>query len=292
VLDPKLARLSANRVRFMHQALADLRETIRGKGGDLVIRAGDPVAETIKLAREVNAEGVAVTRDVSRYAQRRHQRLQDECVKHRISLRLFPGVSVIDPGDVRPGGGDHYKVFTPYHRAWQAARWRDEVATPQTITLPDGVQAGRLPAPPAGDSPEAADGGETEGGRKLTTWLKNVGPYDDLHDDMAADRTSRLSPYLRFGCVSPLAVANAVRKLDGPGPEAFVRQLAWRDFYYQVTAAFPMISTEAYRKAGDADWHADTDALTHWQDGLTGCRSWTPACANSASRAGCTTAPG
>jgi deoxyribodipyrimidine photo-lyase len=271
ILDPKLKDLSANRARFMHQALADLRETLRGRGGDLVIREGDPVAETIKLAREVDADGIALAADVSGYARRRERGLEEECGRHRISLRLFPGVTVVNPGDVKPGGGGaHYKVFSPYHRAWEAAKWRDEVATPRIITLPDGVDAGRLPALPEGESPEAAAGGETEGRRRVKTWLSHIGPYDDLHDDMAADGTSRLSPYLRFGCVSPLVLANAARAKDGPGPAAFVRQLCWRDFYYQVTQAFPKISTEAYRKAGDGDWRDDSDALRHWQDGLTG----------------------
>lgn len=271
VLDPKLQTISANRVRFLHQALADLRETLRGKGGDLVIRSGDPVAETIKVATEAGAEGIAMTADVSAYARRRTARFEEDCEKHRISLRQFPGVNVLDPGDVQPGGGGgHYKVFTPYHRAWEQAKWRDEVATPRTITLPAKIQAGRMPAIPDGDSPDALEGGETAGQRRFSTWLKHVAPYDDLHDDMAADGTSRLSPYLRFGCVSPLSLANAVRKLDGGGPAAFVRQLAWRDFYYQVTAAFPKISTVPYRKSGDVDWHTDADALQHWKDGLTG----------------------
>ncbi|MEV6488311.1 deoxyribodipyrimidine photo-lyase, partial [Actinoplanes sp. NPDC051633] len=140
VLDPKLQDLSPNRTRFLHQALADLRETLRGRGGDLVIRRGDPVAETIKVAREAQAEGIAMAADVSSYASRRTKRFEEECEKHRLSLRLFPSVTVVRPGDVRPGGGaDHYRVFSPYHRAWAAATWRDEVATPGTITLPDGV---------------------------------------------------------------------------------------------------------------------------------------------------------
>jgi len=271
VLDPKLQQLSANRVRFLHQALADLRETLRGLGGDLVVRTGDPVAETMKLAIEVQAEGLAMAADVSAYAKSRRQSFEQECAEQRLSLRVFPGVTVVNPGDVRPGGGsDHYKVFTPYYRTWERARWRDEVATPRVVKLPDGVDPGRLPGPPAGDSPGAADGGETEGLRRVATWLKHIGPYDDLHDDMAADGTSRLSPYLRFGCVSPLALANAARKLDGGGPAAFVRQLAWRDFYYQVTDAFPKISTDAYRRSGDVEWRTDPDALKHWQEGLTG----------------------
>jgi deoxyribodipyrimidine photo-lyase len=271
VLDPLLQGISANRVRFLHQALADLRETLRGKGGDLVVRDGDPVAETMKLAGEVGAEGIAMAADVSGYARTREKTFEQECERHRMSLRLFPGVTVVNPGDVRPGGGsDHYKVFSPYHRSWEAAKWRDEAAAPRTITLPDGIRTGSMPALPDGDSPDAVAGGETEGQWRLATWLNHIGPYDDLHDDMPADGTSRLSPYLRFGCVSPLALAGAVRALDGDGPAAYLRQLCWRDFYYQVTYAFPNISTDAYRKSGDIQWRNDEDALQHWQNGLTG----------------------
>jgi deoxyribodipyrimidine photo-lyase len=271
VLDPHLQCLSANRARFLHQSLADLRETLRGLGGDLCVRTGDPVVEAVKLAVEAGAEGIALSADVSGYARRRQQRLEQECEQHRISLRLFPGTTVVPPGDVRPGGGGgHYKVFSPYYRAWESAKWRDEVATPARVVLPPGVIVGELPESPAGESPQASVGGETEGVRRLKTWLGHVGPYDDLHDDMAADGTSRLSAYLRFGCVSPLTVANAARGQDGPGPAAFVRQLGWRDFYYQVTSAFPAISTQAYRTAGDNEWRDDPEALRHWQEGTTG----------------------
>jgi deoxyribodipyrimidine photo-lyase len=268
VHDPALAGLSANRVRFLHQALADLRETLRGRGGDLVIRHGDPVAETIKMARDVAADGIAVAADVSNYARARERRLTEGSPA---AVKIFPSVTVVAPGDIRPGGGsDHYKVFTPYYRAWSAARWRAEVAAPPTITLPDGIDPGRWPPLPDGESPNAAAGGETAAQQQLQTWLSRVAHYADRHDDMAADGTSRLSPYLRFGCLSPLSVANAIRRLDGPGPAAFVRQLCWRDFYYQVTSAFPRISTEAYRAAGDGDWRTDAEALQNWQDGLTG----------------------
>ncbi|HEY0002319.1 MAG TPA: deoxyribodipyrimidine photo-lyase [Actinoplanes sp.] len=266
--DPALAKLSANRVRFLHQCLGDLRGTLRGLGGDLIVRTGDPVAETIEVARSVDATMVGLSADVSSYARRREERLRVECKRHRLALKLFSGLTVVDPGSLRPGGGgDSYRVFSPYHRAWQAASWRAEVATPTTITLPDGIDPGPLPDPPAGESPDAAEGGETIARRRLATWLQHIDPYADRHDDMAADGTSRLSPYLRFGCLSPLAVANAAVRHQA---DAFVRQLCWRDFYYQVALAFPRIATRAYRKAGDLEWRDDPDALRHWQDGLTG----------------------
>ncbi|GAB7041531.1 MULTISPECIES: cryptochrome/photolyase family protein [Catenuloplanes] len=274
VLDPALLGRSANRDRFLHQALADLRDGLRERGADLVVRRGDTVAETITVARQAEADGIALSHDVTGFATRRQDRLRAEAERHRMSLRLFPGVTVLPPGEVRPGGGSgHYRVFSPYFRAWEAATWRDEVASPRTIRLPPGAErlGGALPDPPAGESPDAAEGGETEGRRRLKNWLRHIDAYDDQHDAMADDDTSRLSAYLRFGCLSPLAVANAARKVGGPGAAAFVRQLCWRDFYYQVTAGFPRIARQPMRPAGDRNWrYDDAHALEAWQTGHTG----------------------
>ena len=268
VLDPSLGSLSANRTRFLHQSLADLRSALRDRGGDLVLRTGDPVAETIKLAGETSATMVGAAADVSAHARRREDRLRAEADRHRLALKLLPGVTVVEPGLLRPGGGGpSYRMFTPYHRAWLATAWRDPVATPRAITLPPDIWAGRLPTLPAGESPDAAEGGETEGRRRLGAWLRHLAEYGDVHDDMPADGTSRLSPYLRFGCLSPLELAATARDRGG---DPFVRQLCWRDFYYQVTLNFPGISTHPYRPNADDEWRADPEALKHWQDGRTG----------------------
>lgn len=265
VLDPALAGLSPNRTRFLHQSLADLRENLRGIGGDLVVRTGDPVAETITVARETGAETITMAADVSRYAVRRESRLKEESERHRINLELHGGLTVVDPGELRPGGGgDCYKVFTPYYRAWSARQWRTEAPRPKRITLPDGLAVGSLPTAQSG----GCEGGESAAHRRLTGWLRQgISGYADAHDDLAADDTSRLSPYLRWGCLSPLTLAQAGRAHDA---DAFVRQLCWRDFYYQVAWVYPRLSTEALRPAADKDWRTDDDALKQWQDGLTG----------------------
>ncbi|MDI6102812.1 deoxyribodipyrimidine photo-lyase [Actinoplanes sp. NEAU-A12] len=269
VLDPGLADISPNRSRFLHQSLADLGERLRKRGGDLIVRNGDPVAETIRVARDTGAGTIHLAADVSGYARRRERRLADECERHRIALELHPGLTVVAPGAVRPGGGgDCYKVFSPYHRAWSKAPWRSAAPTPERITLPDGLSPGHLPTLPAGASPHAAEGGETPARRRLAMWTSNdIEGYEDAHNDLPGDGTSRLSPYLRWGCLSPLAVAEAARSRDA---DAFVRQLCWRDFYYQVARVFPKLSTEPLRPAGDRDWRHDEDALQHWRDGLTG----------------------
>ena len=158
-------------------------------------------------------------------------------------------------------------MFTPYWRAWRAVPWRRPDPVPDVITMAAVSQAGRIPPAGRGSSPALARGGETAGRRRFAAWRqRQLAGYPDRHDDLAGDQTSRLSAYLRFGCVSPLEVAAGAR--DRPGGEEFCRQLAWRDFFYQVTAAFQDLARKDYRP-GPA-WHEDARALEAWRAGQTG----------------------
>jgi deoxyribodipyrimidine photo-lyase len=268
VADPALdaTKRSPNRARFLAESLADLREALRERGADLILREGEPAAEVIRLASEVKAGAVYLADDVSRYAAARRAALERECARHRIDLVLTPGLTVVPPGELTPAGGGHYRVFTPYWRAWRGATWRQHCPLPQRLEMPSVQAIGQLPAKPDA-SPGLAAGGEKAGRQRFVSWRQRLlADYDENHDDLAGDQTSRLSPYLRFGCVSPLEVAIGV--LDRDGGEPFARQLAWRDFFHQVTAAFPDIARKNYRPG--AAWHQDQHALDAWQAGQTG----------------------
>ena len=89
--DEVLDRAGPNRVAFLVEALADLRESLRQRGADLVIRRGDPVAETLRLCRDVGAGTVFVGEDVSPYARRREQRLATACRSAGVELRVEHG---------------------------------------------------------------------------------------------------------------------------------------------------------------------------------------------------------
>jgi deoxyribodipyrimidine photo-lyase len=271
VLQEGLRFAVPNRARFLHDSLADLRESLRQRGGDLVLRRGDPVEETLRLAAEVNADGLVLARDVSAYAARRWQRLERECNERRIALRAVDSVTVVPPGAVTPAGGDHFKVFTPYWRAWTDHRWRAGVNAPDKVRLPADVTVGRLPGP--GDGPTSAglpDGGESAARRRMDRWLgTGLAAYADRHDDLPGDATSRLSADLHFGCLSPLELAVRAGKAGGEGGDAYVRQLCWRDFHAQVTAAFPALPYKDYRPRR-VGWREDPHALDAWKQGRTG----------------------
>jgi deoxyribodipyrimidine photo-lyase len=268
VVDPTLTAVSPNRAQFLRDSLAGLRQSLRERGADLIIRDGDPVAEVMRLATETNAERVFVADDVSHYAVRRRGGLERECARTRRELTVTPGPAVVPPGVLHPAGGDHYKVFTPYWRAWTAATWRQTVPAPEAVNLPPGLRIGHIPPNEAGSASALAPGGEQAGRRQAKRWLRDsLHDYAAQHDDLSGDGTSRLSAYLRFGCVSALALARAAR--DQPGGDEFCRQLAWRDFFYQVTAAFPDMARKDYRSRGD-QWHDDQRALDAWRAGRTG----------------------
>jgi deoxyribodipyrimidine photo-lyase len=254
--DAILARLGApNRLAFLGEALGDLR----GSLGGLALRRGDTVAETVRLARQLDAKAVFLAEDASAFARRRERGLRAE-----LEVRTFPSTSVLDLDEVRTASGEHYKVFTPFWRAWRKARRRAQLAPPR-IRLPDGVDLGRPPDLGRGESPGRPRGGETEGRGRLEQFLAGpVRRYEELADALADDGTSRLSPYLHFGCLSPLEVAERAA-----ASEAFVRQLCWRDFFLQLLQARPETPREDLRERRAA-WRDDPDALAAWKEGRTG----------------------
>jgi deoxyribodipyrimidine photo-lyase len=107
VADPALT-VPPNRATFLAQSLADLRAGLRQRGGDLLIRDGDPVAESMRLAADTGARALFVADDVTRYATRRRERLAAECARHRLELTVTPQHAVVPAGEVTPAGGGHY----------------------------------------------------------------------------------------------------------------------------------------------------------------------------------------
>jgi deoxyribodipyrimidine photo-lyase len=275
VLDEALLRsrfAAPNRVAFMLESLRDLDETLRQAGGRLFIRRGDPVLEAIAVARECDAAQLHVSADWSTYARAREKRLARACEEERIELVTHPGITIADPGAVTPGGGDHFKVFSPYHRAWSQLPLRTAHAAPRRLAVPAKLRVGRLPALDSltggGTSPDRAAGGESEGRKRMRAFLRDgLGGYEDHRDDLPADGTSRLSAYLRWGCVSPLELAQEARDQRGGAP--FLRQLCWRDFHHQVLAATPSLPRRDYRPGRDR-WSRSRRALEVWREGRTG----------------------
>ncbi|WP_031071761.1 cryptochrome/photolyase family protein [Streptomyces sp. NRRL WC-3742] len=270
VLDPAVdaAGFAApNRHAFLADCLADLDASLRRIGSRLTVRRGEPAEQTARVAAETGASSVHVAAGVTAFADRREQRLRTvfggRLHVHDASLTVVP------PGRITPAGRDHYAVFTPYHRAWQQVPRRSVLAAPRSLDTPAGVGSESLVIEVAEGSlsPALPPGGETAARARRRRW--DVDAYTDLHDDLAADGTSRLSPYLHFGCLSPTELAAQALRHEGAGAQDFVRQLAWRDFHHQALAARPDAAHRDYRHRED-HWHEDEKEAEAWRRGRTG----------------------
>ena len=274
VLDDGITRLDynrPNRARFLADSLADLDRALKHRGGALVVRRGDVAAEVAKLADETGADTVHLSTDYSRYAVRREARIRQVLGNREVHSHL--GLVAVAPGDVTTSSGGPFSVFTAYHRRWLEHGIRDVVPAPTRIRLPPRTRHGKQLTQddicPGETSPDLMNGGETEARKRAKHWYDDgLQHYDDDHDALARDNTSRLSPYLHFGCISPVELVSRADRRKA-GVEGFTRQLCWRDFHHQVLAARPDVVNTDWRTQHDR-WRRDDQALQAWKDGRTG----------------------
>jgi deoxyribodipyrimidine photo-lyase len=271
ILDRRFA--SPNRVGFLLESLADLRSSLRARGGELVVRRGRVVDEVRAVATAVGAERLHLSADVSGVATARATALRRLGAELGFEVTEHPGVTVVPPGVLTPVGADHSSVFTPYWRRWSDHPHRALVDAPDEVPVPSDLDPGTLPTWDqlvAGErSPQVISGGESAGLDRLDTWFEgDLADYEDQRDVLAADGTSRLSPYLHLGCVSPTVIAARIDR-GRRGHEAFLRQLCWREFDHQLLAARPELPARDLRPRGDR-WREDEDAVAAWKQGRTG----------------------
>ncbi|MHB8219110.1 MAG: cryptochrome/photolyase family protein [Acidimicrobiales bacterium] len=266
--------MNARRTAFLADCLADLDVALRRFGTRLEQRRGDWVAEVLRLASETRARSIHLSDDVTPYARRRFARLE-EGAAGSIEVCRSPGLAVVPPGVITPTGGDHYRVFTPYYRRWLDASRRRLLAPPTSLRGPEGpgpaarqdpvIASGELPVRPPH---RTSRGGEAAAEERLARWAAGAHTrYGQHGDDLAEPATSGLSPYLHFGCISPLQVEVALGGL--PGADQFVRQLCWRDFYFQILGARPTAAWSDFVERGEAP-RSDPLGFGAWCDGLTG----------------------
>ena len=279
---------SASRARFMLGCLQALDGELRRLGAGLVVRRGRPERELVDLAREVGAGAVLWSADVAPYAQRRDARVTEALSTAGVRALPHPGTYVAD--DVTAPGTQ--RVYSPYFRAWRELRHRDVLDAPARLhgaLDPTGVPAAEdLGIGPGVSEPMRAPG-EPEARRALDTWLaEGVDHYHESpkgesnavsgnelrrsrQDGMARIGTSVLSPYLRWGCLSPRELEARAEQRGTQGASAWRRQLAWRDFYAQTLLTHPdNLRTEQQERYRDLDYDEDPDRLAAWAEGRTG----------------------
>ncbi|MCW2684735.1 MAG: phr [Blastococcus sp.] len=271
VFDERLWSPSGDpRRRFLLDCLADLREQT---GGALVLRSGDPAQALTRLVGEVGADSVHVSADAGPYGRRR-----DDAVERALGDVPFVRTGspyAVTPGRVTKADGTPFKVFTPFARAWRAHGRRAPAPRPRTVGWAAGVRSDEPPpAPELGDVvlPPAGEAAARAAWERFRD--ERLPGYDDARNIPGVDGTSRLSAYLKYGCIHPRTLLADLAGREEEAARRYVTELAWRDFYADVLWHRPDSARQYLNpqlQAMEYDSGPDAEALVAaWEEGRTG----------------------
>ncbi|WP_374122051.1 deoxyribodipyrimidine photo-lyase [Frankia sp. AiPa1] len=248
VLDDALRRpAGAVRLAFLYRCLRELDESLSGR---LCVRVGDPARIVPEVASAVDARRVHIAADHGPYGRRRDDAVRRVLESDGRELVATGSPYAVTPGRLRTASGTPFRVFTPFSRAWAAHGWRAPVPEPAGTRwaawsgdgIPDDPDLGDVRLPPAG---------ETAAHQRLDDFLAgSLTGYAERRDVPGEDTTSRLSPYLKYGCLHPRTILAVLAQAEGGGShnardvERFRTELAWREFYADVLAANPQSARE------------------------------------------------
>jgi deoxyribodipyrimidine photo-lyase len=265
---------------WLHQSLLRLEESLRAKGSRLIIRSGPPIAALTALAHETGASAVFWNHVFEPAALGQDSEIAATLNAQGIAAQSFNGSLLFDPGSIRTASGGTFQVFTPFWKALWNDRGRLRAATkapaaiPAPLHWPLSLTVADLDLEPkidwAGGIRAAWTPSEDAARNRLRAFAKSaVHDYSADRDRMDHDGTSRMSPHLHFGEISPVQLWHALA--DAPGSESYLRQLAWREFSYHLLCAFPHTPSEPFNPQFRAfPWRRNAKRLKAWQKGLTG----------------------
>jgi deoxyribodipyrimidine photo-lyase len=259
----------AARRAFLAGCLQALDDDLDGR---LVVRGGPPEEVVPRLAREAGADAVYVAEDFGPYGRRRDARVEGALADDGVELVRVASPYAVPPGEVVTKAGGPYKVFTPFHRAWRSHGWPDPVPAPQSVRWAAGIDGDDIPEPPE-VSEALPDAGEAAARRAVRRFRETgLDGYADDRDRPDLDATSRLSPYLKWGCIHPRQLLSVLGRR--PGHDVFRTELAWREFYADVLWHRPDTVHRAFDRAMRAmpvdDGAATDDDFRAWAEGRTG----------------------
>ena len=269
VLDPRLARDSPRTQRLLASLASLSKDTRRA----LVVRKGDPVDVIPRLAREVGALRVHVTRETTPYGRRRDEKIARALADDGRALVATGTPYAVGPGRILNQSGSPYKVFTPFSKAWHRHGRPAPASRPTRIPwLRADVGSDALPTVTLTEAGEAA---------ALERWdaflREGLTAYDKERDRPDLDTTSRMSAALKFGEIHPRTIlADLAAHTAGRSQAAntYVTELIWREFHADVLwhdpdSAWHDLRPELARLPYDSG--PETDRLVDaWREGRTG----------------------
>ncbi len=270
VLDDALRGTSGTpRLAFLYRCLRELDERTDGR---LRVLTGRPEEVVPRVAREVEATGVHVSSDHAPYGRARDERVRQALAD--VPLVATGSPYGITPGVLRKEDGTPFRVYSPYARAWRARGLHSPAPTPRVLPwTTGGLPTDGVPADPDLGGVVLPEAGERAATARWKAFLgSGASAYAETRNRPAADGTSGMSVYLKYGCVHPRTLHASLGTDDGALKLA--GELVWRDFYADVLWHRPESAREELqptmaRLQYDEGPEAD-ERFRRWATGTTG----------------------
>ncbi|MET4633032.1 cryptochrome/photolyase family protein [Kaistia defluvii] len=275
---------------WLHGSLDALGKALAEQGQTLVLRHGPAQEVLLELAAEIDAGHVFWNR---RYGG--GERAVDAAIKTALkekgaAVESFQANLLFEPWTVRTKADQPFRVFTPFWNACRAQTPRAPLPAPKTLPAPlanlrsDDLESWKLlPTRPdwAGDLRANWTPGEAGAQSRFQAFrAERLKDYAAHRDEPAADASSRLSPHLRFGEISPFQLWHGVSpealgdtaKIRQANIDKFLSEIGWREFSWHLLFHQPDLATRNFQPRFDAfPWPAVNEtALVAWQQGRTG----------------------
>ncbi len=271
---------------WLHHSLNALEKSLHAKLKlKLILQQGDPLAILSELINKFSINAVYWNRCYEPLVIGRDKKIKASLQEIGMDVQSFNGSLLNEPWAIRNKKGDFFKVFTPY---WKVCRTdlfsspkQEIIARPATIeAISDKIDDWKLLPTVnwASQFSKVWTPGEKGAAQRLTQFInQHLNGYKIERDFPEKDATSRLSPHLHFGEISPEAILRAIESVkkdpscDLIGIEHFLSELGWREFSYYLLYHVPSLPHKNFQEDFDAfPWHNDKVLLRSWQKGMTG----------------------
>ncbi|WP_343610084.1 deoxyribodipyrimidine photo-lyase [Novosphingobium sp.] len=262
---------------WLHLSLQSLSQDLLQHDSRLILRRGRSEEVLADLAEETGAETI--------HALHHHEpwwlNAEKAVAKAGLDLQLHHGNYLAPPGSVTSGAGTPYRIYTPFWRALQQHMPPPPpVAKPRHIPAPshwprsdDLADWHLLPTKPdwAGGFRAEWTPGEKGAHERLNDFIDEARHYGEARNLPSQEGTSRLSPHLAFGEISPAQCWHALEDDDSEGAQIFRSELGWRDYAQNQIVSMPDYGARPANPAFEHfPWRDDLDALEAWEHGRTG----------------------
>ena len=271
------------RQHFLCGCLASLARNLETLGGRLILRESDPVDGLRELIRESHAVAVHFNKDPDPFGKLTEQRVRTMCAELGVECHSHDDTTLHGPDEVMTLSGQPYRVYTPYSRNWLGLPKHAPLGKPRALKTPAKLKS--LPLQTVehwgwqAPSAQIQEPGERAARERLKRAVSGkIQAYAAKRDLPAEDGTSRISQDLRFGLTSIRTIyAEAMKARAAADPagrggiDIFIKELAWREFYFAILHHYPNVLDEEF----NADWRGlpwdEPGPLSDlWKTGMTG----------------------